>query len=473
MKTSAEPRRGTLLSGCTRKSHSASFTTTCSRVTGFGPPFWTCTTNSCSVGRVTRPTVRSSTGGASLRPTPTPFDNIDASNTPRPKSGRRPRSTQAGPRFSRPIPLLLYLEQTHPAKLRELADMGMKHELAGETVAELQDPALPLAEDLRVCELGGFDLPARGVPRARRVILEEVGVRVEAVYEVELEHVDRVHPDQTPLLYLYGMALVVEGDSVDGVEFVGGVEVGVEAVHDHDHLIGLGTAFFGVYDEGPVESFFDVLPERRRVAVVEMQPGRLGVELVHELLPRPYELEDPIHVGRVEAVKVDGVGMRAVVLEADAQPFPLRGPQGGAGNLPVVGPGRIHDARSDFYLGLLRGQLELPDGPPAFPALLPLVEIPQERRGIEPREIYIPDNSVTAVEIVPGPRGGNVPTLMMRFLPEGPLDMRPKHSARGTKCPYGPRYPKEIPPRECGDLGTLSQCNLPLADRNQGTLHVK
>src|SRR5215207_7759111 len=355
MTTSADPRRGILLSGWTRKSHSASFTTTCSRVTEFGPPFWTCTTNSFSVGRVTRPTVSSSTGGASPRLTPTPFDTINASNPPRPRSGRRPRRTQTGPRFSRPILLLLYLEEAHPAELREFADVGVEHERAGETVAKLQDPALTLSEYPRVGELGRFYLPAPGVPRAGRVVLEEVGVRVEAVYEVELEHVDRVHTDQTLLLYLYGMALVVKGHGVDGVDFVGGVEVGVEAVHDHDHLVGLRTAFFGVYDEGPVETFFDVLPERRRVAVVEMQPGRLCVELVHELLPRPYELEDPIHVGRVEAVKVDGVRMRAVVLEADAQPFPLLGPQGGTRNLPVVGPGRIHDAGSDFYLGLLRG----------------------------------------------------------------------------------------------------------------------
>src|SRR5829696_6395182 len=270
MTTSAEPRRRILLSGLTRKSHSASFTTTCFRVTGFGPPFWTCTTNSFSVGRVTRPTVRSSTGGASLRPTPTPFEKINASNTPRPRSGRRPTSTQAGPRSSRPIPLLLYLEQAHPAEFRELADMRVEHKRTWKTVADLQDPTLPLTEDLRVGELGGFDLPAPGVPRARRVVVEEVGVRVEAVYEVELQHVDRVHPDQTPLLYLYGMALVVEGNGVDGVDFIGRVEVGVEAVHDHDDLVGLGTAFFGVYDESSVETFFDVLPERRCMAVVEM-----------------------------------------------------------------------------------------------------------------------------------------------------------------------------------------------------------
>src|SRR5918995_745117 len=127
MTTSADPRRGILLSGWTRKSHSASFTTTC-------------------------PTVSSSTGGASPRLTPTPFDTINASNTPRPRSGRRPRRTQTGPRFSRPILLLLYLEEAHPAELREFADVGVEHERAGETVAKLQDPALPLSEYPRVGE---------------------------------------------------------------------------------------------------------------------------------------------------------------------------------------------------------------------------------------------------------------------------------------------------------------------------------
>src|SRR5215210_9418055 len=241
MTTSAEPRRGILLPGSARKSHNASLTTTCSRVTVLGPPFCTCTTSSFSVGRVTRPTVRSSTGGASPRPTPTPFTRINASNTPRPRSGRRPRSTQAGPRDSRPSPLLLYLEKAHPAELGELADMGVEHELAGETVAELQDTPLPLSEDLRVRELRGFELSTSGVPRARRIVVEEVGVGMEAVYEVELQYVDRINPDQTSFLYLYRVALVVERDGVDGVDFIGGVEVGVEAVHDHDHLLGIGT----------------------------------------------------------------------------------------------------------------------------------------------------------------------------------------------------------------------------------------
>src|SRR5215207_570037 len=201
-----------------------------------------------------------------------------------------------------------------------------------------------------------------------------------------------------------------------------------------------------------------------------MQPGRLGVELVHELLSCSYELEDPVHVRRVEAVEVDGVRMRTVVLEADAQSLPLRGPQGRTRHLPVVGPRRIHDARSNFYLGLLSRQLELPDGPPTLPALLPPVGISQELRGIESREIYIPHHPVTAVEALPCPRACGVGTVVMRLLPKSPLDVGAQHSARGPESPHGPRYPKEIPPRESGRLCTLYERNLRLLARTGDTL---
>ena len=101
--------------------------------------------------------------------------------------------------------------------------------------------------------------------------------------------------------------------------------------------------------------------------------------------------------------------------------------------------------------------------------LLPPVEISQELRGIEPREIHIPNNPVAAVETVPPAR--IVPSLMMRFLPESPLDMRPKHGARGTNSPHRPGYPKEIPPRESGGLPpTPCQCNLRLPD-GKGSAH--
>ena len=101
------------------------------------------------------------------------------------------------------------------------------------------------------------------------------------------------------------------------------------------------------------------------------------------------------------------------------------------------------------------------------------VEIPQELRGIESREIYIPNDPVAAVEAVPGLCARNVPALVMRSLPESPLDMRAKHGARGTESPYRPRHPKEIPPRESGGLSTLCQCNLRLPYRNRGAPPVQ
>src|SRR5215207_3260673 len=153
MVTSAEPNREIVLSGSARKSQSASLTTTCCRVTGCEPPLRTSKTNSYSVGKDTRWTLKSSTGGRSSRSTPAPLSTIRAKSTPKPRSGRSPKSIQPGPRPSRSIRSifsLLYVKEAHPAELGELADVGVEHEPPGEVVAKLHDPALPLGEHLRV-----------------------------------------------------------------------------------------------------------------------------------------------------------------------------------------------------------------------------------------------------------------------------------------------------------------------------------
>src|SRR5919106_5589372 len=103
------------------------------------------------------------------------------------------------------------------------------------------------------------------------------------------------------------MALVVERHSVHGVDLIRAVEVGVEAVHDHHKLVGILAPLPRVYDESTVEPLLDVLLERHDVAMVEVAPERLGVELVDELLPRRDKLEYPVHARRVEAVEVDRV----------------------------------------------------------------------------------------------------------------------------------------------------------------------
>src|SRR5215218_549197 len=440
MVTVAEPSRGILLSGSTSKSQIASFTTTWLNFTGSGPPFRTVNTNSYSVGKATRWTLRSSTCGASWRPTSAPSSTMKASNTPRPRSGRSPSSTHPGPRPSRPIPLLLHVEEAHPAELGELADVGVEHELAGEVVAELHDPALPLPEHLRIREIRGLEL------RARRVVVEEVGVRVEAVYEVELQHVDHVRPDQSPLLYLYRVLLVVKSHAVDGIDLIGGVEVGVEAVHDHYELICLRTPLSRVYDERPVEPLLDVLPQGRGVAVVEVHPERLGVKLVHELLPRPHKLEDPVHVRRVKPVEVDRVRVRVLVLEHHTHPIPLGGPQGRPRHLAIVGPRRVLHARRHLDLGVLGHELVLPDDPASFPPLSPPVEAPQKLGRIEPRGVHVAHRAVPAMRThVLGLRLGHVVHVVLAVVPAGPARVSPQERAGD---PQGPRSPQELPARD-------------------------
>src|SRR5918993_3460925 len=193
------------------------------------------------------------------------------------------------------------------------------------------------------------------------------------------------------------MALVVESYGVHGVDLVRAVEVGVEAVHDHHQLVGLLATFPRIYDESTVEPLLDVLLERHDVAVVQVTPERLGVELVDELLPRPDELEHPVHCRRVEAVEVDRMRVSIPVSENHAQQVTLPGTQRGPRYLPVVGPRRIHHPRRHLYFYRLRTQLILPNRPAALGPLLTPVELPQELRGIEPREVHIPNRPVPPV----------------------------------------------------------------------------
>src|SRR5215203_1365895 len=156
MVTSADPNRGIVVSGSARKSQSASLTTTWLRVTGSRPPLRTSRTNSYSVGRDTRWTLRSSAGGRSPRSTPAPLSTMRAKSTPKPRSGRSPKSIHPGPRRSRSLRSifsLLHVKEAHPAELGELADVGVEHEPPGEVVAKLHDAPLPLGEHLRVGEL--------------------------------------------------------------------------------------------------------------------------------------------------------------------------------------------------------------------------------------------------------------------------------------------------------------------------------
>ena len=187
------------------------------------------------------------------------------------------------------------LEVAHPAELGELGLVGVEHEQAGVREAHLADSALALHLGDGVGELGGLKA------RAGREVVEEVAVQVERVDRVVLQDVDEVDPHQLAALDLHGLVVVVERNAVDRVELVAlRVEVGVVAVLDHDHLIGVRAPIARVDDERPVHAARDVLGQRPRVAVVEVQPERLGVELIRRALAGLDEARplpgNPVHV---------------------------------------------------------------------------------------------------------------------------------------------------------------------------------
>ncbi len=233
----------------------------------------------------------------------------------------------------------------------------MEHEAARRREAPLEDPALALAEHHGVGQL------RRLQRRPGRDVVEEVAVEVERVDQVVLEHVDEVDPHELVALHGDRLVHVGEADRVDGVDLVGAVEVRVEPVHDHHHLVRLLPALLGVDQEGAVEPLGDVLGERAHVAVVEVQPVRHRVELVDRApagrdLARP-EPRHAVHLGRVDAVEVDRVRVAGGVDEGDAQPLALAGAQRGAGDAAVVGPGREADAGRDLDLLVLRHERPL------------------------------------------------------------------------------------------------------------------
>ena len=213
-------------------------------------------------------------------------------------------------------------------------------------------------------------------------------MQVERVDQVVLEHVDDVEPDELVQLRRDRPVHVGEADGVGGVDLVRAVEVGVEPVHHHDHLVRVLAPVRGVHDEGAVEALGDVLGQRADVAVVQVQAGGQRVELVDRALagldlPRA----DPghaVHLGRVDAVEVDRVRVRGAVVERDPQPLALAAAQRRAWDAPVVGPGGELHARHDLDLLVDRVQLPLAQHAAARqPARRAPVEVVQQLVRVE------------------------------------------------------------------------------------------
>ena len=188
-------------------------------------------------------------------------------------------------------------------------------------------------------------------------------MQVKRVDEVVLEDVDEVEADELVALDLDRPLGVREADRVRGIELVCAVEVRVEAVHDHDELVGVLARVLRIDDERAVEALGDVLGERAHVAVVEVQPVRQRVELV-DRRPAWRDLpgtkpEDAVGGRRVDAVEVHRVRVVAAVEEANPQPVALLRAQRRARDAAVVRPGHEPDAGRELDLMLGGGERPL------------------------------------------------------------------------------------------------------------------
>jgi hypothetical protein len=92
------------------------------------------------------------------------------------------------------------------------------------------------------------------------------------------------------------------------------------------------------------------------MAVVELHPVRARRELVRERAAGLDDLEDAVHVRRVDAVEVDRVRMRAGVGQRDAQEVVLGRADHGTRHGAVVRPRREPDPRRDLDVAVARDE---------------------------------------------------------------------------------------------------------------------
>ena len=116
----------------------------------------------------------------------------------------------------------------------------------------------------------------------------------------------------------------------------------------------------------------DVPLQRHRVTVVEMQAERLRVELVDEPVAGHHLMlgQRPVHLGRMPAVEVNRVRVRALIQEVDADPIAFGRAHRRTRHLAVEGPRREEHAGRDLDLAIDGDELVLPQqctvGPRSF-----------------------------------------------------------------------------------------------------------
>ena len=124
----------------------------------------------------------------------------------------------------------------------------MEHVNAWVVVAEFKDAALRLTLD------DGVGVFRRRQARASGVVMEEIGVQVKGIDQVEFQGVHQVDAYLFIQPDLDRVQLVMERNAVDVIEIVDVVEVHIEAGHYHYEFVIDGRAsFFGIDDEGAIQ----------------------------------------------------------------------------------------------------------------------------------------------------------------------------------------------------------------------------
>src|SRR6266850_4396385 len=320
---------------------------------------------------------------------------------------------------SRATALLHGTEEAHPPELRELALMGVEHEVTGVAERRFDDRPLTLTEHY------GVGLLRRRQRRASPEDVEEHPVQVQAVDQIELGDVDQVDADETADRHTNRIVHVRVGHRVHGVDLVVCVEIGVERVHHHDQFVGRRTGAARIDNERPVKSLVNVPLQRNGVAMIEVQSERIRVELVDEALTRLNLVlrQRTVHRRLVPAMKMKGVRVRAEVLERDLQAIPFGGANGRPRYLAVERPRGEEQPGSNLNVAVDGVKLVLPEhravGTRGFAVerrtvlvqTVGEVPAPKEGRGIEGVSRYSPDGSQQVRMAVGGYMGSMVRAL--------------------------------------------------------------
>lgn len=116
------------------------------------------------------------------------------------------------------------------------------------------------------------------------------------------------------------------------------------------------------------------------MAVVEMDTIGLGVKLIDEDAIVAHGF-DPIHIGGMIAVEVEGMGMARLVVEDDADAIAFRRPKGRPRHPAIQVPGDKLGRLVELNLPALGLDSKLPDGATILLGDGAIVEVPQGLEG--------------------------------------------------------------------------------------------